>query len=172
MADESLYGSLQARPSGWDYFDLDDILACQEKIPCTFETQVKDLGFLDHGSDGDNIESGTKMELPFWLAKELCARQRRIISVDLPKVYREAYRQILEADATAVDLNKLGPYFYSVGGKILEFGNAENPRIADSLMMVCLFCFLEIFQPVCGKYICIMRQAHLFITEVIYHCVL
>mgnify|MGYP002803424334 FL=1 len=134
MADESLYGSLQTRPSGWNYFELDDILACQEKMPCTFETQVKDLGFLDHGSDNDHIESDTKMDLPFWLAKELCARQRRIISVELPKVYREAYRQILEADATAVDLNKLGPYYYSVGGKLLDFDNGENPRIAESLM--------------------------------------
>ena len=138
MADDLAYSSLQARPSGWDYFELDDILACHEKIPCTFETQVKDLGFLDHGSDNEHIEAATKMDVPFWLAKELCARQRRVISVELPKVYREAYRQILEADATAVDLNKLGPYFYSVGAKLLEFGNEENPRIAETLMMVCM----------------------------------
>jgi GINS complex subunit 3 len=107
-------------------------------MPCTFEPPVRDLAFLDHWSDSEHIEPTTKMELPFWLAKELCARQRKIISVELPKVYREAYRQILEADATAVDLNKLGPYFYSVGGKLLEFGNAENPRIAETLMMVCM----------------------------------
>jgi GINS complex subunit 3 len=145
--DESLYGSLQARPSGWNYFELDDILACQEKMPCTFETQVMDLGFLDHGSDNDHIEPATKMDLPFWLAKELCARRRMIISVELPKVYREAYRQILEADAMAVDLNKLGPYFYDVGGKLLEFGNAENPRIAESLMMVCIILHVVFLVP-------------------------
>ena len=138
MGDDSLYGSLQVRPSDWDYFDLNDILASHEKMPCTFESQVKDLGFLDHGSETEHIEPGTKMELPFWLAKELCARQRRIISVELPKVYREAYRQILEAEATAVDLNKLGPYFYSLGGKLLEFDSAENPRIAETLMLVCM----------------------------------
>lgn len=136
MADDSLYGSLQPRPGGWEYFEIDDILACQEKIPCTFQSRVKDLGFLDHGSDSEHIEQGTKMELPYWLAKEIAVRQGRIVSVELPKVYREAYRQIFEADATAVDLNKLGPYFYSFGGKLLEFGNAENPRIAESLMMV------------------------------------
>ena len=138
MADDSLYGSLQVRPSGWDYFEVNDILISQEKISCTFETQVKDLGFLDHGSDNEHIEPATKMELPFWLAKELCARQRRIISVEIPKVYRETYRQIFEADATAVDLHRLGPYFYSIGIKLLEFDNAENPRIAETLMMVCM----------------------------------
>ena len=137
MADDSLYGSLQVRPSGWDYFEVNDILISQEKISCTFETQVKNLGFLDHGSDNEHIEPATKMELPFWLAKELCARQRRIISVEIPKVYRETYRQIFEADATAVDLHRLGPYFYSIGVKLLEFDNAENPRIAETLMMVC-----------------------------------
>lgn len=134
MADGSS-GFIQSRPSGCDYFDLNDILSCQEKVPCTFETQVKDLGFLDHGAESENLEPGTEMELPFWLAKELCGAQRRMISVDLPKVYREAYRQILEADATAVDLNKFGPYYYSFGGKLLDFGNAENSRIAESLMM-------------------------------------
>lgn len=146
MASDSFYNTIQSRPSGWDYFDLDDILSCQEKVPCTFQTQVKDLGFLDHGAESEHLEAGTKMELSFWLAKELCARQRRIISVELPKVYRENYRQILEADANVVDLNKLGPYFYSFGGKLLEFGNPENPRIAESLMMVKLnFIFCHIF---------------------------
>lgn len=136
MTDDSLYGSIKSRPSGCDYFDLDDIVSCQEKVPCTFETQVKNLGFLDHGAGSDHLEAGTKMELSFWLAKELCSRQRRVISVDLPKVYRETYRQILEADANVVDLNKLGPYFYSFGGKLFGFENAENPRIAESLLMV------------------------------------
>ncbi|XP_028410133.1 DNA replication complex GINS protein PSF3-like [Dendronephthya gigantea] len=135
MEDNPLYASLQVRPSGWEYFEIDDILVCQERVPCTFESQVKDLGFLDHGSDSEHIEQGTKMELPFWLAKEISMRQGRIVSVELPKVYREAYRQIFEADATVVDLNKLGPYFYQFGEKLLEFGNAENPRIAESLLM-------------------------------------
>lgn len=135
MADNSVNNSFQIRPSGWNYFEIDDILACQGKIPCTFETQVKDLGFLDHCSDTESIE---KLELPFWLAKELGMRQRKIVSVELPKPYREAYRQIFEADAMVVDLHKLGPYFYSVGCKVLEFGNAENPRIAETMMMVCI----------------------------------
>ncbi|XP_046850304.1 DNA replication complex GINS protein PSF3-like [Xenia sp. Carnegie-2017] len=129
------YSSLESSPNEWNYFDLNDIKACHEKVPCTFETQVRNLGFLDHGSDTEHLETGTKMELPYWLAKELCAKQRRIVSVDLPKVYREAYRQILEADAMAVDLNKLERYFYSFGGKLLDFDYDDNPRIAESLMM-------------------------------------
>ena len=138
------YSSLESSPNEWNYFDLNDIKACHEKVPCTFETQVRNLGFLDHGSDTEHLETGTKMELPYWLAKELCAKQRRIVSVDLPKVYREAYRQILEADAIAVDLNKLERYFYSFGGKLLDFDYDDNPRIAESLMMVCTCLICEI----------------------------
>ena len=61
------------------------------------------------------------MELPYWMARALCSRKRHIISVEMPRQYREGYREILTADANVVDLHKLGPYYYSYGSQLLKF---------------------------------------------------
>lgn len=55
------------------------------------------------------------MEIPLWLAESLHARRPPLVSVDLPKVYKDAYREILNADACTVDMHKLGQYFYEFG---------------------------------------------------------
>ena len=127
---------LRSRPSSYDYFDVDDILATQERVPSKIELQIYNLGFLDPSSEGKHLQPGIKLELPFWLAKELCSRRRKIVSVDTPKAFKEGYRQILKADANVVDLHKLGPYFYSFGTKLLHFDYDENPLMAK--------CFQEV----------------------------
>ncbi len=60
--------------------------------------------------------------------------------VDLPKVYKEGYRKVLDADATVVDLHKLGPYFYTFGSLLLQFKHPESTDIAKSLREVS-YCF-------------------------------
>lgn len=76
------------------------------------------------------------MEMPLWLAKGLDERKRHVISVELPKVYREAWRTVFGADANVVDLHKMGPYYYGLGSQMLHFENAENPEIAQSILQV------------------------------------
>ncbi|XP_064414511.1 DNA replication complex GINS protein PSF3 isoform X2 [Latimeria chalumnae] len=80
------------------------------------------------------IEKGLKMELPLWLAKGLFDNKRRIISVDLPKSYKEGWRTVFSADANVVDLHKMGPYYYGFGSQLLLFDSLENPEIAQSLL--------------------------------------
>ncbi|QWW23223.1 hypothetical protein CA7LBN_002024 [Candidozyma auris] len=52
------------------YYDIDDILAENEKVPCVFNATYPGLGFLD-GSPNRPLEKDTKVELPMWLAKLL-----------------------------------------------------------------------------------------------------
>ncbi|XP_068722499.1 DNA replication complex GINS protein PSF3-like [Montipora capricornis] len=126
--------ALRPRPSSeLDYFDLDDIIATQGRIPSTLEVQIYNLGFLDPSSEGNDLQSGTKLELPFWLAKELCNRRRKIVSVEIPRAYKDGYREIFKADASVVDLHRLGPYFYEYGTKLLHFDFEENSQMASSL---------------------------------------
>ncbi|EDO34905.1 predicted protein [Nematostella vectensis] len=124
---------LVSRPNSNDYFDLDDVLATQERIPCKLEVQIYNLGFLDPSSEGDHLHSGSKLELPLWLARELCSRRRKIVSVEIPKGYKESYREILKADANVVDLHRLGPYFYEIGTKLMHFEYDENPQIVKAI---------------------------------------
>ncbi|XP_037539084.1 DNA replication complex GINS protein PSF3 [Nematolebias whitei] len=78
--------------------------------------------------------TATKMELPLWLCKGLYERKRKVLSVELPKVYREGWRTVFTADPNVVDLHKMGPYYYGLGSQMLHFDRPENPDIAKALL--------------------------------------
>ncbi|NXG80066.1 PSF3 protein, partial [Baryphthengus martii] len=87
---------------------------------------------------------GSKLEIPLWLAKGLRDSKRRIISVELPKIYKEAWRTVFTADATVVDLHKMGPYYYGFGSQLLNFDNPENPEIAQTILQTFISRFRRI----------------------------
>lgn len=64
------------------------------------------------------MKAGTVLELPLWLGQELSAGRQPVVSLDLPKIYKEAYREILKADPCAVDLHKLNLYFFELGSHV------------------------------------------------------
>lgn len=116
------------------FLSLDDILLSHERLPVRTECTFPRLGFLEKSADNQDITEGTKMELPLWLSKGLYEKKRRVLSVELPKVYREGWRIIFSADPNVVDLHKMGPYYYGLGSQILNFESPENPEIAQSLL--------------------------------------
>ncbi|KAF2984198.1 hypothetical protein EK904_013332 [Melospiza melodia maxima] len=85
-------------------------------------------------SCSSKASKGSKLEIPLWLAKGLHDSKRRIISVELPKIYKEAWRTVFSADANVVDLHKMGPYYYGFGSQLLNFENPENPEIAQTIL--------------------------------------
>ncbi|XP_070574848.1 DNA replication complex GINS protein PSF3-like [Ptychodera flava] len=150
----SSYGNAYTRygNNADNYFNIDDILATQEKIPCKVEQSILRLGFLDSSSDTRDIQPGTKLDLPFWLASSLCTRRRRIVSVDMPKCYKDGSREILKADANVVDLHKTGPYYYAFGTKLLHFDNPEVRDIAESLLQTFISRFRKIMDSAQNAY--------------------
>ena len=155
-----------SRPTD-DYFDIDDIIAGDLKVPCKFELPVYRLGFLNKGSEKEHIEVGVSMELPVWLAAVLNSRRRHIVSVELPKIYKESYREIVKADANAVDLYKLGPYYYSAGMKLLQLDHPETEQLSTSLLEVCMFslCFTIRMVPPCSFVTLILYSPSQCISE-------
>ena len=127
---------LTPRPASVYYYDLDDIVTLQEKVPVQFELPCYRLGFLEPSSAEEHINQGSKMEIPCWLAFELCSRRRQIVSVELPKLYDESYRQIFKADAGVLDLHKMGPFFYRFGMKLLHFQHMDSGIVARTLLEV------------------------------------
>ncbi|KAL4623494.1 DNA replication complex GINS protein PSF3 [Arapaima gigas] len=117
-----------------NFLSLDDILLSQERLPCQTETCFLRLGFVEKSSETPDIAEGTKMELPLWLAKGLYERKRRVLSVELPKVYRDGWRTVFGADPNVVDLHKMGPYYYGLGSQLLHFENPENSEIAQTVL--------------------------------------
>lgn len=72
-------------------------------------------GFLDPSAAEDDLKAGTNVEIPLWLAESLYSRRPPLVTVDLPKIYKDSYREILNADACTVDMHKLSQYFYEFG---------------------------------------------------------
>ncbi|KAG8238747.1 hypothetical protein J437_LFUL018575 [Ladona fulva] len=147
------------------YFSIDDIMATQERLPCKFEVDVLRLGeycrnqakiimsnttalkvakksFLDPSSDDEDIKTGTTLELPYWLARALCNRNRSIVSVNIPRIYKEAYREILKAEASVVDLHRLCVYFYEFGSYLSGFNHRDSTEIGNLLVQ----CFKDRFR--------------------------
>ncbi|NWV28110.1 PSF3 protein, partial [Origma solitaria] len=120
-----------------NFLSLDDILMSQEKLPGRAESALPRLAvMLGQGAgSAESVPEGSKLEMPLWLAKGLHDSKRRIISVELPKIYKEAWRTVFSADANVVDLHKMGPYYYGFGSQLLNFENPENPEIAQSLQV-------------------------------------
>lgn len=120
-------------------------------------------GFLDLSSESEDLKPGTKLELPLWLAQPLNKVKESIVSVDIPKTYKEGYRcvcvciciaelisiefsnglfltcihrEILLADACTVVLNKWNPFYYELGMYLRSFNNRDCEMIIDSLLLV------------------------------------
>uniref|UniRef100_A0AAQ4RZ59 DNA replication complex GINS protein PSF3 n=1 Tax=Gasterosteus aculeatus aculeatus TaxID=481459 RepID=A0AAQ4RZ59_GASAC len=105
-----------------NFLSLDDILLSHERLPIRTECAFPRLGYLEKATDAQDIPQG------------LYERKRRVLSVELPKVYREGWRTVFNADPNVVDLHKMGPYYYGLGSQMLHFDSPENPEIAQTLL--------------------------------------
>ncbi|GJP55058.1 hypothetical protein CLOM_g14046 [Closterium sp. NIES-68] len=102
------------------YYDLDDILAEDEKLPVTFRTGATGVGrALDPSTDADDLAAGAKVDLPLWMVPHLA--KRNMVSALEPKMFGERIRKEVQADAACVNLRACSPYFYSFGTKIAEW---------------------------------------------------
>lgn len=79
------------------------------------------LGKLDPSSQEDDLKAGSELELPLWLIQPISSTRPPIIDTSLPKIYSESYREILKADPTCVDLNRLSSHFYEIGCYISRY---------------------------------------------------
>lgn len=101
-------------------------------MPCKVEILIPKLGSLDSSSKDEDLKAGTKIDLPYWLAAPLLSR--RIVSAKVPKVYGETYREILSADAVAVDLYRLQAQYYKFGLLIQRLPVTDLDYVSSSLI--------------------------------------
>ncbi|GBG25839.1 DNA replication complex GINS protein PSF3 [Hondaea fermentalgiana] len=113
------------------YYDLDAILAEEERVPTTFLSDAQDLGILDSSSDNDDLSRGTKAELPLWLATTLA--ERIWVKLELPRCYQSRFRTYLLADPTVVALSERSPTYYETGFRLASFVR-ESSSLCDSLI--------------------------------------
>ena len=147
------------------YFSLQDILATQERVPCNVEKDLKDIGFLDPGSENVDLAQGTKLELPYWMVEvrkhssdssgELLLSislyqglrtniDRNYVTVEVPKTLKEGFREIMSADPGVVDLHKIGPYYYEFARHLMKLTPAEGEAIGKSITQTFMRRFRDI----------------------------
>ncbi len=95
------------------YFNIDDIIAEDERAPLIWRSKAEGIAWLDTSLVGEDVKEGQPMELPLWLAEDL--KLKDFVEVTLPKAYTRKSRANVKADAVAAKLRELSPYFYSVG---------------------------------------------------------
>lgn len=110
------------------YYDPHAILADSQKLPTTFDLQVPQLAPLNNGTA---IESGTKLELPLWLAEMLAVSRPspsadNLASLDMPKALGQKVINALLADPTSVQVRDHATYFFGLGERMLELFEDED----------------------------------------------
>lgn len=69
------------------YYDLDDIIAEDGLVPAVFQVAANGVGLFDSSDETNKVELGSRVELPFWLARELHLRQA--VSISLPPCFNQ-----------------------------------------------------------------------------------
>ncbi|KAF9280364.1 DNA replication protein [Mortierella alpina] len=92
-----------------DYYDIDSILA------------------------EDQLKAGSRIDIPFWLAREIVDHPEGTVPMDIetPEFYGPKVRNGLRAEATVVDLPKLCPNFFRFGTHFLQL--IEDNKLAKVL---------------------------------------
>jgi GINS complex subunit 3 len=99
-----------------NYYDIDDILSEETRVPTQFLVNASQLGHFVPGNEVQrvqNLPKGTKLELPLWLSKIL--EEKSMVQVQIPSCYGPRSRSRLRADAWSINIRDKCPYFYSVG---------------------------------------------------------
>jgi GINS complex subunit 3 len=100
------------------------IIGVLQKIPCTFELDVPDLGYLDNNPTAP-LKSGTQIQLPLWLAEMLALQNagdegKSFVSLELPPPLSDEVVQALKADPRAVALRDQSAHFYNLATRMLD----------------------------------------------------
>ena len=108
-----------------NYYDIDDILAEGQILPCTFQVDVVELGYLDEtGESGEDLKKGTMIGLPFWMIKQL--HIRNMIRVERPLYFQARFADALLVEPSVVNLRSKCEYWYVLGYKLCKLVEAKE----------------------------------------------
>ena len=133
-----------------DYWNIDDILAEEELVPCIFKVEAKGLGYLDqlqHLSStatakqrkmatnirAQSLPAGTKVDVPVWLAVSLASRE--VVDLRNPKFMTPNYYAQLKAGPDVVTMRAMSVYIYEAVIKMSDGMNQEQAKEAVELYL-------------------------------------
>uniref|UniRef100_A0A6U4G7W6 DNA replication complex GINS protein PSF3 N-terminal domain-containing protein n=1 Tax=Phaeomonas parva TaxID=124430 RepID=A0A6U4G7W6_9STRA len=105
------------------YYDLDDILAEEEKVSAVTNITATRLGFLDPASDEEDLVAATKVDMPIWLARALSAKH--MVTLRPPTYLSDKFKDHLTAGPLALNLRDYSPFFYKAGLSVAQSVRSE-----------------------------------------------
>lgn len=114
------------------YLDINDILAGEERMKCTFQTDALDCAYLDPSCVEDDIKSGTMVELPLWLAEPLTLRGD--VTLDPPQFLTKRFRRVMKAGPSSVNLRDFSPYVYEVAKYVLPLVEEPDAKEIEEIL--------------------------------------
>ncbi|KAM0748616.1 hypothetical protein T439DRAFT_327880 [Meredithblackwellia eburnea MCA 4105] len=113
------------------YIDPMEFLEDAQKLPCKIKFDIPNSGHLE-GTAEKHLREGTTLELPFWLAATLSAKD--MVDIFTPRPYNSRVRNALSASAESVNLRNLGGgggAFYAGGTRLTSLTDIDG--LTDSL---------------------------------------
>jgi len=142
-----------------DYWNIDDILAEEEMVPCTFNVDARGLTYLKQMSNtaatigqaqavkakavDKVLQAGTKIDLPTWMGVSLA--QREIVELNKPLFLTSKFFDQVKAGSDVVTMRNHSLYIYEVVLKLIEL--YPNERIED-IMTVFIEAFIDRFSKI------------------------
>jgi len=99
------------------FFDVDEILAGDERVKCRFLTDAADCAFLDPSCLAEHLPQGSAVELPLWLAHPLAGQEA--VEVEVPSFLNQRFRRMMKAGPASVNLREFSAYLFQVGRAVL-----------------------------------------------------
>ncbi|KAK5583512.1 hypothetical protein RB653_005108 [Dictyostelium firmibasis] len=100
------------------YFDINDILAEEQKITCNFFYDAYNLGQLEEGSRDSDMKKGSSIDLPYWMALPLA--KSNFVSVIMPLSYQDEYKNKLNTEPNLISMRNF-PYYDKIGVQLSDF---------------------------------------------------
>lgn len=122
------------------YYNLDDILAEGEKLPCRFNLTVPGLGYLE-GNPGKPVSKGASVELPLWLAQVLATcpvletLDESFVELLEPDFISDKVQNAIHADPKSLDLHSLMANYYKLVEKwAAMFGDTQLVEVVMTML--------------------------------------
>ncbi|KAG6623372.1 DNA replication complex GINS protein psf3 [Phytophthora cinnamomi] len=120
---------------GGGYLDIDEILAGDERVKCTFETDALDCGYLDPSCRAPDLAEKAVVELPLWLATTLA--RRGDVRVEPPRFLTKRFRRMLKAGPSSVNLREFSSYVLEVGRQLAPLVEPAAQQEIDEVLRLC-----------------------------------
>ncbi|SJX60368.1 related to PSF3-subunit of the GINS complex [Sporisorium reilianum f. sp. reilianum] len=109
-----------------NYWNVDDFIADSQRLPCTFNIDVPNMGQIQSNEERD-IKALSRVELPFWLA-ELMALNN-IVSINKPKSFSTRVKAALDANPTSVQLRHQNIHWYALGARLAQLMDDDDTEM-------------------------------------------